>query len=99
MKTIKILGFEYPDPLTHDSQHWWASMVGLIAGVTIFITYYFFSRVESEARRESGETPRYPWKMPWYYFVVGIILSAFAMSSIACVLSTAIRPREIILKK
>ena len=76
-------------------------MVGLISGVTIFITYYLFSRVESKAQRESGDSrsPRYPWKMPWYYFVVGIILSAFAMSSIACVLSTAIRPREIILNK
>jgi uncharacterized membrane protein YdcZ (DUF606 family) len=98
--SIKVWGFEYPDPLTHDSQHWWASMVGMIAGVTIFVTYYFFTRVESEAaQRQRQGLSIYPWKMPWYYFVVGILLSAFSMSSIACVLSTAIRPREIILKK
>ena len=97
MRTIKIFGFEYPDPLTHDSQHWWASMVGFIAGITLFVTYYFFTRVESQARIAVGDTNAaiYPWKMPWYYFVVGIVLSAFAMSSIACVLSIAIRPREI----
>jgi uncharacterized membrane protein YfcA len=93
---MKILGFEYPHPLIHDDQHKWASFAGLIVGVTIFITYYFFSRTESQARREAGEInpPIRPWKMPWYYFVVGIILSAFAMSSIACVLSMSIRPRE-----
>lgn len=94
MKSIKVLGFEYPDPLTHDSQHWWASVVGMIAGVAIFVTYYFFTRAESEASQNAR-----PWKMPWYYFVVGIVLSAFSMSSIACVLSTANRPREIIVKK
>ena len=99
MKTIKLFGLEYPDPLTHDTQHWWASIVGMVAGITLFVTYYFFTRAESEARRGSSDrAPAYPWKMPWYYFVVGILLSAFAMSSIACVLSTAIRPREIIMK-
>lgn len=97
MKSFKLLGFEYPDPLTHDSQHWWASMVGLIAGVTLFCTYYFFTRIEYQANQQDRQHTQcrnpFPWKMPWYYFVVGIILSAFAMSSIACVLSTAIRPR------
>lgn len=99
MKSIKLFGLEYPDPLIHDSQHWWASIVGMIAGVTIFATYYFFTRAEAEARRSNipsvpcSCTPSYPWKMPAYYFLVGIVLSAFAMSSIACVLSTAIRPR------
>jgi uncharacterized membrane protein len=98
MKSIKVLGFEYPDPLTHDSQHWWASIVGMIAGVSIFVTYYFFTRAEAEASQNDRNRST-PWKMPWYYFVVGIILSAFSMSSVACVLSTANRPREIILKK
>ncbi len=97
MKSIKLFGFEYPDPTIHDTQHWWGSMVGLIAGVTLFLTYYFFTRVESQNRQTRGNTQSeyYTWKMPWYYFVVGITLSAFSMSSIACVLSTAIRPRII----
>ena len=93
IKPIKIGGLEYPDPLIHDQQHWLASIVGMIAGLTIFVTYYFFSRMESRARPDPSQ--RLPWKMEWYYFVVGAILSAFAVSSIACVLSTAIRPREI----
>ena len=90
---MKVFGVEF----NHDSQHLWASTVGLVAGVAIFVTYYFFSRAESQARIAAGDTTAaiYPWKMPWYYFVVGIVLSAFAMSSIACVLSMAIRPREI----
>jgi len=103
MKSIKVLGFEYPDPLTHDTQHWWASVAGMIAGVAIFVTYYFFTRAESEASQNHHEGAQVagarPWKMPWYYFVVGIVLSAFSMSSIACVLSTANRPREIHIMK
>lgn len=77
-------GYVYPDPSVHDKQHWWASVAGLIAGATLFVTYYFFSRTDGGL----------PWKMPWYYYVVGLILSAFAVSSIACVLSTSIRARE-----
>ncbi len=93
---IKFLGLNFPDSLSHDSQHYMASMVALIAGITIFVTYYFFSRAESQAR---GGPNKLPWEMPWWYFVVGGILAAFTASAIACVLSIAIRPREIIVKK
>ncbi len=93
IKPIKVAGLEYPDPLTHDRQHWFSSIVGMIAGVTIFVTYYFFSRMESRARNDPSQ--RLPWKMPIWYFVVGAVLSAFSVSAIACTLSTAIRPREI----
>ena len=93
IKPIKIGGLEYPDPLIHDSQHWVTSIVGMISGISIFVTYYFFSRIESQSKNDPSN--KLPWSMPVWYFVVGAILSAFAVSSIACVLSTAIRPREI----
>lgn len=81
---VPLVGnMKFPDPAIHDQQHWWASIVGMVAGVTLFVTYYFISRCERKG----------PWKMPWYYFVVGLILSAFSGSSVACVLSTAVRSR------
>ena len=93
---VEILGMDLTDPTNHDSQHYMASMAAMITGLTIFVTWYFFSRVESQAR---GGPDRLPWDMPWWYFVVGGILAAFAASSIACLLSLAIRPREITIKK
>ena len=87
----RALGIDgiYPNPLVHDNQHWWASMAGMIAGLTVFVTYYFFSRMEGGKK----------WKMSFWYFIIGGILSAFTGSAIACVLSTSIRPREIIIVK
>ena len=93
---VEILGIDLTDPTSHDSQHYAASMAAMITGLTIFVTWYFFSRVESQAR---GGINVLPWEMPWWYFVIGGILSAFAASSIACLLSLAIRPREITIKK
>jgi uncharacterized membrane protein YdcZ (DUF606 family) len=93
---VEILGINLIDPVSHDSQHYAASMAAMITGLTIFVTWYFFSRVESQARSSSGTLP---WDMPWWYFVIGGILAAFAASSIACLLSLAIRPREIMIKK
>lgn len=93
---VEILGFKIIDPAFHDSQHYAASMAAMITGLTIFVTWYFFSRVESQARSASGNLP---WDMPWWYFVIGGILAAYTASSIACLLSLAIRPREIMIKK
>nr|QBK85631.1 MAG: hypothetical protein LCMAC101_02260 [Marseillevirus LCMAC101] len=93
---VEILGMDLTDPVSHDSQHYMASMTAMITGLAIFVTWYFFSRVESQAR---GGANTLPWEMPWWYFVVGGILAAFVASSIACMLSLSIRPREITIKK
>ena len=92
---VKIFGISVIDPVSHDTQHYAASMAAMITGLTIFVTWYFFSRAESHAR---GTNPL-PWNMPWWYFVIGGILAAFAASSIACLLSLAIRPRAITVNK
>ena len=93
---IEIFGLTWPDLVLHDRQHYVASMVAMITGLSIFVTYYFFSRAESQAR---GGSNTLPWDMPWWYFIIGGILAAFTASAIACILSAAIRPREIIVKK
>jgi len=92
----EISSTDLTDPDSHDSQHYMASMAAMITGLTIFVAWYFFSRAESQAR---GGPNALPWKMPWWYFVVGGILAAFAASSIACMLSLSIRPREIAIEK
>ena len=97
---MKILEYELTDVGFHDDQHYTASMVAMITGLTIFVTYYFFSRAESNARGGPGVySGKLPWDMPWWYFVIGGILAAFTASSVACALSIAIRPREITIKK
>lgn len=83
---MKFLGLLYPDPYVHDNQHFLASIGGLVLGACVFLTYYFMSRIEAEYKG-------FPWLMPWYYYVVGIILFAFTFSALACVLSAAIRKR------
>jgi hypothetical protein len=88
------------DQKIHDNQHWLASLAGLIVGLGIFLTYYFFSRIESQCYTQHavgahGQAVQqyYPWEMPWYYFVVGIFLCMTTASAIACMLSVGIRPR------
>jgi hypothetical protein len=73
------------DPKIHDMQHWSASLAGGVLGLGIFLTYYFFSRIEREEENA--------WAMPWWYFVVGILLTVCTGMALACTLSTAIRPR------
>ena len=99
------------DKRIHDPQHLLASLAGAIFGLGIFLTYYFFSRIESQSRRTkfssaaAGDKVRclqyespeclceYPWKMDWYYFVVGIFLCMSTGSALGCMLSVGIRPR------
>ena len=90
------------DKQIHDNQHWLASMAGFIVGLGIFLTYYFFSRIETHhaivanvpaIKHNDQPLSYYPWKMPWYYFVVGILLCMTTASAIACMLSVGIRPR------
>lgn len=96
------------DPVIHDYQHLWASAAGAVAGINIFLIYYFFSRAENIQSHEANEVRRalsemakvgkcnaeFKWEMPWWYFVVGIVLFAFAGSAIACTSSLAIRQRD-----
>lgn len=86
----------YWDPKIHDSQHLLSSLAGGILGLGIFLTYYFFSRIESQyaIRLSMEETKeKYPWNMPWYYFIVGIFLCMSTASALGCMLSAGIRPR------
>jgi hypothetical protein len=93
------------DPTIHDNQHAWASVAGGIVGLGIFVTYYFMSRMESiyaPSQKIPGRTEptrEYQWDMPWWYFVVGIIVFAGTGSAIGCMLSVANRPRTIHMKK
>lgn len=84
------------DKNIHDNQHWLSSLAGLIVGLGIFLTYYFFSRIETQNevhKQKDDMRSYYPWEMPWYYFVVGIFLCMCTVSAIACMLSVGIRPR------
>ena len=84
------------DPMLHDKQHWWASLAGGILGLGIFVTYYFFSRIEHHPdpkKQKSPGQPKFSWEMPWWYFVVGILLSLMTGMAFGCTLSAAIRKR------
>lgn len=91
----------YMDPKIHDTQHWLGSLAGAVVGLGIFLTYYFFSRIETQTIYKSEEhddqlgtiTTPLPWDMPWWYFVVGIILCMSTASAIACMLSVGLRRR------
>lgn len=92
------------DSTIHDKQHGWASIAGGIAGVCIFITYYFMTRVESvhspskKLPNRTEHNREFQWEMPWWYFVVAIILFGFAGAAVGCTLSVAIRPRTLQIK-
>ncbi len=86
------------DPAIHDSQHYVSSLAGGILGLSIFLTYYFFSRIETQylvmPENDSKKQEKYPWGMPWYYYVVGIFLFASTGMALGCMLSAATRPRQ-----
>lgn len=79
------------DKRIHDAQHMLSSLAGAILGLGIFVTYYFFSRMESQ--NEKNNESSYPWEMKWYYYVVGIFLCMSTGMALGCMLSTATRPR------
>ena len=80
-------GIKFPDPVVHDTQHWWASVIGLVTGVTVFVTYYYITRAEDTEQKV------FKRDMPWYYFVIAPLLFACLFSALACLGSTALRRR------
>lgn len=93
---IEAFGLTFPDPKIHDSQHLWSSLVGGVAGVALIVTWFVvsrFNKAADDARVNDSEPDADLWTLPWYYYIVSIILAAMAGSAVACVLSTAIRPR------
>ncbi len=81
------------DKRIHDTQHKLSSLAGGIVGLGIFVTYYFFSRIETQRNKKSEQREYYPWVMPWWYFVVGIFLCMSTASAFGCMLSAGVRPR------
>lgn len=95
-KSTFLWDYFWIDPIIHDKQHWWATLAGGIAGLSIFLTYYFFSRIEKSHKQEASDQQQLlqpPWEMPWWYFVVGMLLCACTGMALACTLSIAVRSR------